>query len=179
MGNLFLNVFWVIVLTITTQIGGVVYLFSALIYRRSILKRWGIFVVLYLISSFVIVPYVASFLGREKIKTTDTIKIHMLFTSVANRDYVVPEVNTILANVSEKLSKTYPGIDIQCLDANFPFFDGFPLWPHLSHNDGKKLDISLVYEDTKGAIINDRPSVSGYGAFVGPQKWRVRSNLSV
>lgn len=111
------------------------------------------------------VPYVAPFFGREKIKTTDIVKIHMLFTSLANRDYVVPEVNTVLAHVSEKFSKTYPGIEIQCLDANFPFFSGFPLLPHLSHNDGKKLDISLLYEDHKGTIINDKPSISGYGVF--------------
>ncbi len=163
-----MNLLWVIVLTIMTQIGGVVYLLATLMYRRNTLKRWGAFVVLYLVSTFFVVPYVAPFFGREKIQTTDTVKIHMLFTSLANRDYVVPEMNTVLTNVSTKLSKVYPGVEIHCLDANFPFFNGFPLLPHLSHNDGKKLDISLLYEDDKGAIINDKPSISGYGVFVHP-----------
>lgn len=170
MGKLFLNLLWVIVLTIMTQIGGVVYLLANLMYRRNRLKRWGAFIVLYLVSTFFIVPYVAPLFGREKIKTTDTVKIHTLFTSLANRNYIVPEVNTVLANVSTKLSKAYPGIEIHCLDANFPFFDGFPLLPHLSHNDGKKLDISLIYENKKGFIINDKPSVSGYGVFEPPLK---------
>jgi len=169
MGKLFLKLLWVVVLTITTQIGGVIYLLSCLMYRRNRLKRWGVFIILYLVSTFFIVPFVAPLFGREKIKTTDTVKIHMLFTSLANRDYVVPEMNTVLANVSIKLSKAHPGAEIHCLDANFPFFSGFPLLPHLSHNDGKKLDISLLYEDTKGTIINDKPSISGYGVFVNPK----------
>ncbi|WP_299212864.1 hypothetical protein [uncultured Dokdonia sp.] len=168
MGKLFLNVLWILVLTITTQIGGVVYLIAKIIYRKSILKKWIAFVVLYLLSTYAIVPYVAPLFGREKIKTTDTIKIHTLFTSLANRNYVIPEVNNVLANVSEKFLKTYPNVEIHCLDSNFPFFDGFPLPPHLSHKDGKKLDISLLYEDAKGTILNDKPSVSGYGIFAGP-----------
>ncbi|MFT5891554.1 MAG: hypothetical protein ACI9Y7_001659 [Dokdonia sp.] len=168
MGKLFLNALWVIVLTVTTQIGGVIYLIALLLYRKKTLKKWGTFLLLYLICTFAIVPYVAPLFGREKIKTTDTIKIHTFFTYLANRNYVVPEVNNVLASISDKVSKTYPGIEIHCLDANFPFFDGFPLPPHLSHKDGKKLDISLFYEDDKGNIINEKPSISGYGAFVYP-----------
>ncbi len=168
MGKLFLNVLCVIILTVITQIGGVIYLVALLLYRKKTLKKWITFSLLYLISTFAIVPYVAPLFGREKIKTTDSIKIHTFFTSLANRNYVVPEVNNILISVSSTLSKTYPGIEIHCLDANFPFFNGFPLPPHLSHKDGKKLDISLFYEDDKGNIVNDKPSVSGYGVFVNP-----------
>ncbi|GGG35619.1 hypothetical protein GCM10011344_40610 [Dokdonia pacifica] len=168
MGRLFLNVLWIVLLTIITQIGGVVYLIATVLYRKKTLKKWSAFIVLYLMCTFFVVPYVAPIFGREKVKTSDTIKIHMLFTSLANRDYVVPEVNEVLANVSEKLVKKYPKIEIHCLDANFPFFKGFPLPPHLSHKDGKKLDISLLYKDKNGVIVNDKPSVSGYGVFVNP-----------
>ncbi len=56
-------------------------------------------------------------------------------------------------------------VKIHYLDANFPFVNGFPLLPHLSHNDGKKLDLSLVYEDVNGKISNLQKSVSGYGIF--------------
>jgi len=146
MGKLFLNIVWVVLLTVITQIGGVVYIIATLCYRRKTVKKWSVFIILYLLCTLAIVPYIAPVFGREKIKTSDTVKIHMLFTSIANRNYVVPEVNQVLADVSEKLSKKYPEIEIHCLDANFPFFKGFPLPPHLSHRDGKKLDISLVYE---------------------------------
>jgi hypothetical protein len=42
------------------------------------------------------------------------------------------------------------------------------LLPHLSHNDGKKIDISLIYETSKGEITNEQKSISGYGIFEGP-----------
>lgn len=170
MGKLFLNVLWIVILTIVTQIGGIIYILAILFFRKNGFKKWSAFMILYLVSTFLIVPYVAPIFGREKIKTNDTIKIHMLFTSLTNRNYVIPEVNNVLINVSDKLLKKYPAIEIHCLDANFPFFDGFPLLPHLSHKDGKKLDISLFYENDKGQLINEKPSRSGYGVFVNPEK---------
>ena len=89
-------------------------------------------------------------------------------TVILNRNYVVPDVNLILNNVQDEIS----GKDIQVnyLDANFPFVVGFPLLPHLSHNDGRKLDLSLVYESPEGKISIKQKSRSGYGVFEGPKK---------
>lgn len=78
-------------------------------------------------------------------------------------------MNTVLRGLDEILKKEDPNFNIYFLDANFPFFNGFPLLPHLSHNDGKKLDISLVYETQDGEISTKQKSVSGYGVFEGPQ----------
>ena len=62
------------------------------------------------------------------------------------------------------MNETHPGTVTNYLDANFPFIDQFPLWPHLSHNDGKKLDLSFQYnESATGQITNDIPSLIGYG----------------
>ena len=55
------------------------------------------------------------------------------------------------------------------LDANFPFIDRFPLLPHLSHHDGKKIDISLIFQDANGIISDLQKSVSGYGVFEAPE----------
>ena len=44
------------------------------------------------------------------------------------------------------MSDRFPGSATRVLDANFPFFDGFPLLPHLSHDDGRKVDIAIWYE---------------------------------
>ena len=123
-----------------------------------------------MVSTFVIVPLVAPIFGREKIRTSDGVGVHMFLTVLTNRNYVRPEVNIVLDNVSKRFGKTYPAIKIVCLDANFPFFDGFPLLPHLSHTDGRKLDISLVYESSNGKVVNDKPATSGYGIFEGPLK---------
>jgi hypothetical protein len=64
------------------------------------------------------------------------------------------------------------------LDANFPFFDGFPLLPHLSHNAGRKIDISFIYEDKDKKISNLKPSISGYGIFEKPRKGEINQSLT-
>ena len=52
----------------------------------------------------------------------------------------------------------------------FPFWNGFPLLPHLSHNDGKKVDLAFYYYDDKtGEILESTPSPIGYGAYAEPQ----------
>ena len=52
------------------------------------------------------------------------------------------------------------------MDASFPFIDDFPLLPHLSHSDGKKIDISFMYLDKNGESTTKKPSTTGYGTFV-------------
>jgi len=49
------------------------------------------------------------------------------------------------------------------MDANFPFIDGFPLLPHLSHHDGDKIDLSFYYGEK-----NEHPCLTGYGCYVDP-----------
>ena len=77
-------------------------------------------------------------------------------TDLLNRNYVKPELNTSLQNIAKGLNKKHPGIKLVYLDANFPFFNKFPLLPHLSHNDGKKIDISLIYENEEGKLTNQK-----------------------
>ncbi len=56
------------------------------------------------------------------------------------------------------------------LDANFPFIDGFPLLPHLSHNDGRKLDLAFYHGDAAGRYQRGLiPSPIGYWGFEEPQ----------
>lgn len=134
----------------------------------SYVKRTALFLTLYAISTFMLVPSIAPLFGREKIKHSAFIKPTNYMTVILNRNYVVPDVNLILNNVQDEIS----GKDIQVnyLDANFPFVVGFPLLPHLSHNDGRKLDLSLVYESPEGKISIKQKSRSGYGVFEGPKK---------
>ncbi|MCG8582223.1 MAG: hypothetical protein MI866_20035, partial [Bacteroidales bacterium] len=93
-----------------------------------------------------------------------------------NRNYVRPEVNIYLKQVSERLKSHDSKVCMRYLDACFPLIDGFPLLPHLSHNDGKKIDLSLVYENRRGEIVNSSKSVSGYGVFEGPRNGEVNQN---
>lgn len=77
-------------------------------------------------------------------------------------------MNAVLMNVALQLNKEFPNLKLTYLDANFPFYDGFPLLPHLSHNDGKKVDISFIYMDESNHLTNLKPSNSGYGIFEEP-----------
>ncbi|MEL0650030.1 MULTISPECIES: hypothetical protein [Algibacter] len=88
-------------------------------------------------------------------------------TVLLNRNYVRPKLNELLNKTEKELNGT--NIEIHYLDANFPFINKFPLLPHLSHNDGKKIDISLIYETQNGIITNKQKSISGYGFFENPK----------
>jgi hypothetical protein len=90
-------------------------------------------------------------------------------TCLLNRHYVDAALKQATMNIGQLMQIKYPGTVINYLDANFPFFNGFPLVPHLSHNDGKKLDIAFFYTDNKtGKASNDAPSIIGYGVNEGP-----------
>ncbi|WP_255554266.1 hypothetical protein [Mesonia aestuariivivens] len=166
-----LQLLLVVILTILTQVGGIIYILSS--YLNSKLKRNFkgrksiIFLIIYLFTTFVIIPFTAPLFGREAIVNSEKIKPTNFMTILCNRNYVKPEMNKLLKNVEYSLKDS--NIEIHYLDANFPFIDKFPLLPHLSHNDGKKIDLSLIYESENGKISNEQKSVSGYGSFVEPR----------
>ena len=162
-----------VVLTVITQIGGIIYLVSVLLIKRASqrhrLKRVSIFVLVYLVCTIFFVPIIAPIFGREKIKKFDSVQARTFMTDLLNRNYVRPELNASLQKVAEGLREKHPGIKLVYLDANFPFIDKFPLLPHLSHSDGKKIDLSFMYRDNEGKLTNQKPSISGYGVFEGPE----------
>ncbi len=127
-----------------------------------------LFSILYLTSSLLLIPQIAPYFGREKLEITENLHAHSIFYILANRDYINPELKMTLQQVAFDFSKVDPNLAVTYLDANFPFFDGFPLLPHLSHNDGKKIDLALVYENKEGIVTNEKPSRSGYGIYEEP-----------
>ena len=168
-----LHIILFILLTVVTQTGGLVYLATILFSRNKAVFNWlnrvGLFVLLYLITTFMIVPLVAPQFGREPITKNALIKPVTFFTDLTNRNYVTPELNKLLRKTAINFEKKFPGIQTRYLDANFPFFDGFPLIPHLSHGDGKKIDLAFLYE-ANGDLTNKKRSLTGYGIFVEPRK---------
>lgn len=121
---------------------------------------------LYSTTTFVIVPILAKPFGRVQLPLTNTGNLKPLnfLTCFLNRNYVQPGLRTAALDMASQMNNKFPGSIINYLDAGFPFIDGFPLFPHLSHNDGKKLDISFCYVDNKtGTVTNLAPSFTGYG----------------
>lgn len=121
---------------------------------------------LYLLTTFIIVPALAKSLGRVPLPFTETKHLRPLniLTCFLNRNYVRPELRQSAFEVATQMNNQFPGTTVNYLDANFPFINNFPLLPHLSHNDGKKIDLSFCYRDAKtGESTNKCPSFIGYG----------------
>lgn len=167
--KLFGHIVFVLFLTALTQIGGFIWLIAILISIKINKRKRIIFPILYLLFNLVIVPPIASLFGREKLPWfNENLKPRNWFYPLAFRNYVNPELKNELENSAHVLSLS--NIPITYLDANFPFFDSFPLLPHLSHNDGKKIDISLMYLNVQGKSTDKKPSLSGYGIYVESNK---------
>ena len=173
---------FICLLTAVTQVGGLVFLISVLTFGLidKRLNEWWTrvtakmlsFATLYLIFVFVVVPLTAKSFGRVQLPIFENrhLKPANIWTCLLNRNYVRPHLRDITYKVAESLNNKYPGTTISYLDANFPFINKFPLLPHLSHNDGKKLDLSFQYNDTRtGQMTNDIPSFIGYGICEEPK----------
>jgi hypothetical protein len=85
---------------------------------------------------------------------------------VGHRRYAEPELAEEIVQIAALVAEQHPGTVVRYLDAGFPFLDGFPLLPHLSHHDGRKLDLALLYEDEDGEPIDGGGSPIGYFGYV-------------
>lgn len=160
------------VLTAVTQVGGLAWLI-AIGFRRRFLA----FLCLY-IALTVAAIWVAPSFGRAALSCFDTgpLQVQSWMYCALNRTYVSQELADVLADTAEDMDQQFPGTQILVLDANFPFFDGFPLLPHLSHDDGDAVDLALFYRDETGYRPGAKRSPVGYFAFEQgptdcPQTW--------
>ena len=81
------------------------------------------------------------------------------------------DLEAVISDLSHHMNKRYPGTRTLLLDANFPFWNGFPLLPHLSHNDGRKIDLAFYYQTREGDYAPGKTkSPIGYFAFEEPGK---------
>jgi len=165
-----------IILTLITQLGGIIYIISHFIYYllgllplkgyRETLRRISFHVFVYLLFTFFIIPPIAGFYGRVPLPifSENNLGPRSILTVILNRHYVRFELKETTLRISTEMALLHPGIRINYFDANHPFYKGYPLIPHLSHNDGKKLDLGFVYyEIDNNQISPNTPSVIGYG----------------
>ncbi|MEI2300073.1 hypothetical protein [Ensifer sp. MJa1] len=167
----------VLVLTLLTQIGGVILILSFALAR---LRKGGVgafgflalFVGLYTIGSGLSYA-VAPLFGRVPLPCLDDgssrLRMQSPLYCALNRQYVSPKLQEAATALSQRMDQAFPGTTTLALDANFPFFDGFPLFPHLSHSDGRKLDVAFFYQDADGRFLDQATrSPIGYFAFEEP-----------
>jgi len=157
----------VALLTVLTQIGGAAYLL-ALFLTRGLLKRSVAFLGIYTLVTMASV-FIAPIFGREALPCfeEDNLAPRSLIFCALNRQYATPELVQLSKDLARHVDAKHPGTVTQYLDASFPYGRGFPLLPHLSHDDGKKLDIAFYYKtDTYQPAVT--PSPLGYWGFLEP-----------
>jgi hypothetical protein len=166
----------VAVLTVATQIGGIAYL-AALLLRRLVfrpargrgLALLGLFLLCYAAASFALglgaVPGTRVALpcwddGRQPL-----VMASPLYCAL-NRHFVTADTARALEALAADMAQRRPGTLTQVLDAGFPLLDGFPLLPHLSHDDGRKADLAFYYKGRAGTYRRGvLASPLGYWAF--------------
>jgi hypothetical protein len=179
--HFFAHLFFFLMLTVLSQVGGLIYFLHLFMWRVLAKKlqagwpkrllKWSSFVLFYLICCLVFLPFLARLNGRVPLPIGKNGPLRPLTfgTVLLNRHYVKPASKTAVINAATKLQAQFSGTQVNYLDANFPFWDEFPLLPHLSHDDGEKLDLAFLYINAKTGLPSTKvPSPIGYGACEGP-----------
>lgn len=154
----------VIALTLLTQIGGVAWL-AACAFRRPLAAFLVIYFALLGLSQLT-----APVFGRVALPCFgERVAAQSPLYCVLARNFATPEASDGLTALGEAMATQAPAVQVLYLDAGFPFLNGFPLLPHLSHKDGRKVDLALFYGDAAGAYLPGKTrSPIGYWAFEGP-----------
>jgi hypothetical protein len=173
-----IHVFIVVFLTLVTQVGGLIWIavFGFFKYRKSAWnkrKRLLSFSIVYILCITFIVPILAPLNHRKALPVfNEHIAPHNLGYVLLCRNYVHDDLYFNIVEACKSFKTNY-GIPVTYLDAGFPFIDGFPLLPHLSHNNGRKIDLAFIYQDKSGKTTLGNPSLLGYGVYEKPLKGEV------
>lgn len=158
-----------ILLTFLTQIGGGLWLL-ALATRRV----WLAFPLLYVTASFAL-PWITE---REPLPCfgDSALASQSLIYCALNRHYVTPQMASVARDLATQMEAKFPGTQTRTLDGNFPFLNGFPLLPHLSHDDGEKLDLAFYWQQDGTYQAGQSRSPIGYwgyaqGVSFCPPRW--------
>lgn len=102
----------------------------------------------------------------------EVLRMQSAFYCVTMRNFVTPEMRDVARDTAVAMARDYPGTVTLALDGGFAV-GWLPMWPHLSHGDGEKLDLAFYYADEAGAYVpGETASPLGYFAFEaldGPQ----------
>lgn len=144
-------------LTLLTQVGGFVWLLAR--------GRFWLFGVLY-VAVWGLVQVAAPLAGRVALPCAEgVLRMQSVAYCVLLRNFVAPELAEVAQTAAEGVAKAHPGTLTLALDGGFPFLDGFPLIPHLSHDDGEKLDFAFYYAMDGAYQPGRTASPIGYFAF--------------
>lgn len=161
-------------LTALTQIGGIAYLIGML-FGRSRFRVLAISFAAYAVLTVLVVPPLAQSFGRLRLPCSSDgdgpVVAATWLTCALNRGYLAPQALVAVTALGADVAQKFPGSKLTTLEAGFPFIDGFPLIPHISHRNGKKVDLAYFYRNASdgSAIAHGSPSPIGYFVFEQPK----------
>ena len=165
-------------LTLLTQIGGLAWLAAVIVVRWFRMRRLAYpaaFLAIYAGLSLAAAS-IAPVFGRVALPCfagdQSLLAMQSPLYCALNRHYVTEPMLDAANKLAMAIDRQFPGTLTQTLDGSFPFLDGFPLLPHLSHHDGNKLDLAFHYGDpsTGDYIRGKTRSPIGYWGFERPAR---------
>lgn len=174
-----------VALTVLTQVGGILlWLGTPLLvrlYRRfadhraataGFLFAVTAYLVTYLVATFLALPNLAALAERVPLPCGGDSPLQPVskWTCILSRHYVAPALRAKLEALAVAMQAQYPGQPVRYLDANFPFDLGLPMLPHLSHRDGRDVDLAFAYQiESEGSWLpSEPPSPLGYWKYEQP-----------
>ena len=100
---------------------------------------------------------------------TGSLRPHTAGYCLLQRHYVRAGPRAALVETAETLQAQFPGTVVRFMEASWPTGKR-PMPPHLSHGDGRQVDLALFYRDREGRPLTRAPTRSGYGAYEPPLK---------
>ena len=181
-----------VVLTLLTQVGGLVWALLVTAYRVLGVRRHGTLIAVAMLAAIFAFGTLDA-LGGLAAKTAGRVPLPgcereagarlapaVPWLCPLQRHYAAPAMRDVLVDLARAMAARPDGtpeprqVAVRWLDANFPAFDGFPLLPHLSHDDGRKVDLAFLYRDGPdrgggGPVDTVRSRRFGYWAFEEPR----------
>jgi len=173
---LFLRLVLVVVLTLWTQVGGLLIWPTLAISVDNLglkqrLIRIMAPIAAYIFGLFALIPMMSGWFGMERLpcftENRTPLAARTVLTCLSGRNYVQPHVLDTLSDVANKIHRVYPKLTLHYLDASFPF-RGPPLFPHMAHNDGLSVDMSFFWKRKDSDTPVESPSPIGYFGYVAP-----------
>lgn len=164
-----------LLLTALSFSGGLAWLASRM-FRRN---KFCVFALLYVLSTLSFWAAAMTFQTPRQpglLGAPDSLSSPLIY-SVLNRNFVTPELARVTHDLARHMEDTFPGTRTIALDGGFPALNSLPLLPHLSHADGRKLDLGLYWQDSEGRYLPNRmKSVLGYWGYADgpsdcPKRW--------
>lgn len=93
---------------------------------------------------------------------------------LAARHYVTPPARDALIGAAEAVARRHPGAVVRYMEASWPRGTR-PMPPHLSHGDGRQIDLAVFYASRSGRPLKGPPTLSGYRAYEPPRPGDARS----